>query len=222
MNPTQVALADLARQQPSSTRVFLRHGLDFCCGGRRTLAEACAKAGLDTEQIVHELEAAAASSGADVTHWDRRPPAELCAFIVSRYHEALRRDVPPLITAARKVERVHADKPAVPLGLADELDELWSEMQQHMMKEERVLFPMIRQGARGQQVFMPIRVMEQEHDTHAEHLARLRQLTHDFEIPAHACATWSALYRGLATLEAELQEHIHLENNILFPRASYE
>ena len=211
-------LADIARQQPSATRVFLRHHLDFCCGGRRTLAEACARAGLDPNAIVHEL-AAENEKPEDVT-WELRPQADLIEHILDRFHDGLRRDMPPLIAAARKVERVHADKPAVPAGLADELETFWAEMQSHMMKEENVLFPMLARGSRGPQVHMPVRVMEEEHDAHGEHLERIRALAYNFEIPSHACATWSALYRGLAHIEAELMQHIHLENNVLFPRAT--
>jgi regulator of cell morphogenesis and NO signaling len=203
-------IGDIAREQPSSTRVFLRHKIDFCCGGRRPLAEACKKLGLDAEQIARELEELGAKPEAKP-----QSPAELCQFIVTQYHDALRRDVPPLIDAARKVERVHAEKPAVPRGLADELDAFWEEMQQHMMKEERVLFPLLSRGAR-EQAAMPINVMLGEHDEHAVHLQRIRALTGDLQIPPHACATWSALYRGLALMESELMEHIHLENNVLF------
>jgi regulator of cell morphogenesis and NO signaling len=220
MDTLNTPIGDIARDQPSSTRVFLRHKLDFCCGGRRTLREACSRAGLDAEQIAREVEDAAAA--APETRWDLRPSHELVDHIVARFHETLRRDLPPLIDAARKVERVHADKPGVPAGLADELVEFWSEMQQHMMKEERVLFPMLRMGVRGAQVYMPVRVMEHEHDSHAASLARIRELTDDLQLPAHACATWTALYRGLVALEAEMMEHIHLENNVLFPRAGRE
>jgi len=217
MDTINTPLGELARSQPSSTRVFLRHRLDFCCGGRHTLAEACAKAGLDATQIARELEAEA--EGTNETNWAMKPQPELVDHIIERYHEGLRRDLPSLIGAARKVERVHAAKPAVPAGLADELEVFWGEMQSHMMKEEQVLFPMLRRGVRGPQVYMPVRVMEGEHDVHAEHLARIRQITGNLEIPGHACATWTALYRGLSHLEAELMQHIHLENNVLFPRA---
>jgi len=147
------------------------------------------------------------------------PLGELVDHIIARYHEGLRRDLPPLIAAARKVERVHAGKPAVPVGLTDELEVFWAEIQSHMQKEEQVLFPMLRRGACGPQVYVPARVMESEHDIHVEHLARIRQLTGHLEIPAHACATWTALYRGLQHVEAELMQHIHLENHVLFPRA---
>ena len=160
------------------------------------------------------------TSNADITRqWELRPQAELIEHIIAHYHEALRRDMPPLIAAARKVERVHADKPGVPTGLADELEAFWSEMQSHMMKEEQVLFPMLGRGVRGPHVHMPVRVMEDEHDAHGAHLAQIRALAGNFEIPGHACATWTALYRGLEHVEEELLQHIHLENHVLFPRA---
>lgn len=212
-------LGDLARDQPSATRVFLRHKLDFCCGGQRTLAEACAKAGLDPDAIAREL-ATEAAGPATAANWDQRSQSELVDHIVERFHEGLRRDLPPLIAAARKVERVHAPKPEVPRGLADVLDGFWADMQSHMLKEEQVLFPMIRRGMRGQQLYMPVRMMESEHDSHGVTLAQIRALTGDLQIPAVACATWRALYHGLEKLEADLMEHIHLENNILFLRAT--
>ncbi|HSN29262.1 MAG TPA: hemerythrin domain-containing protein, partial [Kofleriaceae bacterium] len=186
--------------------------------GRRTLAEACARAGLDASAIAREL--AAENTAPEDIAWELRPQAELIEHILERFHDGLRRDMPPLIAAARKVERVHADKPSVPAGLADELEAFWAEMQSHMMKEENVLFPMLWRGARGPQVHMPVRVMEEEHDSHGAHLERIRALAYDFQIPAHACATWTALYRGLAHVEAEMMQHIHLENNVLFPRAT--
>jgi regulator of cell morphogenesis and NO signaling len=212
-------LGDIAAANPTATRVFLRHRLDFCCGGQRTLAEACVRAGLDAEVISREI-ADEIARGDDPTRWESTSQHELADHIEQHYHAALRRDVPPLIEAARRVEKVHAAKPAVPAGLADLLTRFWDEMQSHMNKEETVLFPMLRRGARGQAVYMPVRVMQQEHDEHGHSLARIRELTGDFEIPAHACATWTALYLGLANLEAELMQHIHLENNILFLRAA--
>jgi regulator of cell morphogenesis and NO signaling len=220
MQPT-TTLSDLARANPSATRVFLRHRLDFCCGGRQTLAEACAKRGLDTASIVEELEQEASRGDSSPT-WDTRSQTELADHIESHYHAALRRDLPPLIEAARKVERVHAQKPAVPLGLADVLSEFFAEMQQHMMKEEKVLFPMLRRGAHGEAVYMPVHVMEGEHESHREQLIKIRELTGDLQIPPHACATWTALYHGLEHLEADLMQHIHLENNVLFSRATRE
>ena len=211
-------LGDLARINPASTRVFWRHRLDFCCGGQRTIALACEKAGLDPAAIAREIQLEATRDD-DEVGWEARSQAELADHIEARYHARLREDLPALIKAARKVERVHAEKPEVPVGLGDLLESLHDEMLDHMAREEKVLFPMIRQGARGEQVYMPVRVLEQEHNLHGEALARIRQLTGDLTIPAHACATWMALYRGLETLEQDLMQHVHLENNILFSRA---
>lgn len=216
-----MTLGDLAAADPSATRVFLRHRLDFCCGGKRSLADACAKAGLDPAEIIAELEREA-RRGDPPAHWERRSQTELADHIESHYHANLRRDLPVLIEAARKVERVHAGKPVVPTGLADVLTEFFAEMQSHMGKEEKILFPMIRRGARGEAVYMPVRVLEGEHDAHREYLIKIRELTADLQPPAHACATWTALYHGLDTFEAELMQHIHLENNILFSRATRE
>jgi regulator of cell morphogenesis and NO signaling len=218
---TSTPLGELARESPSATRVFLRHRLDFCCGGKQSLAEACAKAGLDPASVLEELEREA-RRGDDPPSWDQRPLGDLADHIEAHYHAALRRDVPPLIEAARRVERVHADKPGVPTGLADVLTTFLAEMEQHMAKEETVLFPMIRRGARGEAVYMPVRVMEAEHDAHSDRLREIRALTDDLRLPAHACATWTALYHGLETIEGELMQHIHLENNVLFDGATLE
>ena len=219
MQTIQMSLGDLATTRAGATRVFLRHKLDFCCGGRRSLADACRTAGLDPDAVASELEDEARRDDADTTRWDQRSQTELADYIEARFHATLRRDMPPLIDAARKVERVHAAKPGVPAGLAEVLVDFFADMQSHMQKEERILFPMIRQGAPAGAVGMPIRVMESEHDSHRANLARIVELTDDFQPPAHACATWRALYSGLATIKSDLMEHIHLENNVLFARA---
>jgi regulator of cell morphogenesis and NO signaling len=218
-NQSNQTLGDIAAANPVATRVFLRYGIDFCCRGQRTLAEACEQATLDAAGIAREI-AAEAERGDDDESWENRSLSDLADHIEEHYHAALRRDVPALIMAARRVEKVHAAKPAVPAGLADHLSRFWSEMQNHMEKEEAVLFPMLRRGALGPAVYMPVRVLQTEHEEHGHDLARIRELTGDLEIPPHACATWTALYNGLANLEIELMQHIHLENNILFLRAA--
>ena len=221
MATTTTSLGDLARANPSATRVFLRHRLDFCCGGRRSLADACESAGLSPGAILAELEREATRPGV-APGWEQRSLGELADHIEAQYHTALRRDVPALIEAARRVERVHAAKPAVPAGLARLLETFLGEMERHMAKEETILFPLIRRGARGEAIYMPVRVMESEHEAHGRQLAAIREITGDLKPPAHACATWIALYHGLAALEADLMDHIHLENNILFARATHE
>jgi regulator of cell morphogenesis and NO signaling len=210
-------LGHLATVHPEATNVFLRHRLDFCCGGGQKLSDACRTKGLDAAAVASEIAAAGVAHAPE--RWDTRPLKDLIQFIVSRYHEPLRLELPALVDAARRVERVHRDKPSCPHGLAAHLQRLDSELRQHMAKEEMVLFPAVREGTRGQQLHMPIRVMMQEHQDHGENLRRTRELTANLRPPREACATWRALYVALEKLESELMEHIHLESNVLFPRA---
>ena len=211
-------LADLATRTPAAVRVFLRRGLDFCCGGGASLSDACARAGLDPSDVAAEIEAEAGRDGDAAERWDLRPVEDLVEHILARYHEPLKADLPALAAAARKVERVHGSKPACPTGLADALEAFADRTLAHLAKEEQVLFPAIRRGLRGPALRMPISVMRGEHDDHGQALRTLRSLTGGYEPPPEACATWRALYDGLARLDADLLEHIHLENNVLFPR----
>ena len=215
MKPT-TTLADLATAHPSASRVFHRYGLDFCCGGRRPLAQVCEERGLDQVAILDEIgrESAAAEQ---TPRWDVAPIPELVAFIVSRYHDRLREELPQLIALAAKVEARHAEKATCPRGLAQHLTAVHENVLMHLAKEEKVLFPIILDGM-GRMAAGPIRVMEQEHDDHREGLMETRRLTTDFTVPPEACTSWQALYLRLDALEADLMEHIHLENNVLFPR----
>lgn len=210
-------LGQVAAAHPAATHIFLRHRLDFCCGGAQPLEEACHEAGLDPETVIAEIGAELADVSAE--SWEQKSPSELIDFILTRFHDALRRDLPGLLEAAEKVERVHAEKSSCPHGLFAHLQRMDAEIHQHLGKEEQILFPAIQGGARGPAIQMPIRVMMQEHEDHGANLGRLHELTSDFTAPPEACATWRALYSSLAKLEAELMEHIHLENNVLFPRA---
>lgn len=216
---TALTLGEIAINQPASTRVFLRHKLDYCCGGKKTLVEACKELGLDPKAIELEIKNELAR-GDDADKWEERSQSDLADHIEQHYHAGLRRDVPGLISAAARVEKVHAGKEAVPAGLAEVLTGFLQDMETHMRKEETVLFPMLRQGARGASVQMPIRAMLMEHDDHGATLNRIHQLTGNMELPAHACGTWKGLYEGLKLLEADLMQHIHLENNILFLRGA--
>ncbi len=209
-------LGSIATNHPQSTLVFLRHRLDFCCGGGKTLAQACVASKLDPAAVIQEIEAEGTVSAPE--RWDTKPLPELVEHILTRYHEPLREDLPGLIAAARRVERVHGAKPSCPVGLGDLLEELFDELEQHLVKEEHVLFPAIDGGARGGELHMPIRVMMQDHDDHGAALQKLRACATGYVPPPEACATWRALYAGLDKLESELMEHIHLENNVLFPR----
>jgi regulator of cell morphogenesis and NO signaling len=210
-------LGEMAVQHPAATRVFWRHKLDFCCGGQQSFTEACREAGLDEHAIADEIDREETRGDAPA-RWDERPLPELIDHIFVRYHEPLRRTLPVLVELARKVESRHADKATCPRGLAALLAEVESSVADHLAKEEQILFPLIKAG-RGAQAQMPIRVMYQEHEDHGANLHKIRALTNDLQEPEEACESWRALYASLRELEAELQEHIHLENNVLFPRA---
>ena len=167
--------------------------------------------------MIEELRAETTRPGVHV-EWNARTQDQVIDHILAHYHEPHREELPRLAAMARKVESVHRDKHGCPHGLADLLAEMGEELELHMQKEEQVLFPMLRSG-RGRMATLPIQVMENEHRDHGRNLERLRELTRGYDAPTEACGTWVALYLGLHELERDLMEHIHIENNILFPRA---
>jgi regulator of cell morphogenesis and NO signaling len=209
----ETPIGEIAALLPGATAVFRAFKLDYCCGGRETLASAVEKRGLSLAEIERLL-----------TALDQHPvmtpdePEEIIEFILLRFHETHRRELPELTQLARRVEEVHADHPRVPKGLAEFVNALAEELESHMRKEETVLFPMIRAG--HPMVAAPIAVMESEHEDHIAALTKLDAMTGNFEPPANACASWRALYAGLRKLSDDLKEHIHTENNLLFPRFS--
>lgn len=152
-------------------------------------------------------------TGADVP----QETGALIDHILTRYHETHRDDLASLLPLAERVEQVHAEDPEAPGGLARALAILAREMEDHMTKEEMILFPAMRAGG-GAGIEHPIAVMRADHDDHAGNIALIRQLTHDLTAPDHACGSWRSLYGGLAALFDDLAAHIALENDVLFPR----
>ena len=217
-------IAEIAAEYPSSIRVFQRFGIDFCCGGRRPVRVACEEQGLSFEALEQALNRAEAVPAAGVRDWTHEPLHALIDHIVTTYHMALRNDLPRLEAMATKVAGVHAAKSANLSRIQDCLGELSADLNQHMWKEELILFRAIRamesSGLHSSMgISAPISVMEHEHDHAGRLLAELRTLTDDYVAPEWGCGTVRALYRGLAELEAAMHVHVHLENNILFPRA---
>lgn len=213
VSPTDMSsqtVGALAASLAGATAVFRRHKIDFCCGGAVSLGEAAQKRGVSLDVLVQDLSAleGVAPDAPDET-------VALIKHILLRYHETHRRELPELIRLARKVEAVHRDNPAVPSGLADVLEETLASLTSHMMKEEAVLFPLMQNGHVPPG---PIGVMRAEHDGEAGHIRSLQELTHGYEVPDGACNTWRALYTGVEKFVTDLTEHIHLENNVLFPR----
>ena len=211
-------LADLACDHAGASRVFHRHHLDFCCQGGRTLAESCRAARVPVDAVLDELRRQC-SPVASSCDWRELPRAQLIAHIVEAFHADHRRELPRLEQLAEKVERVHSANEHCPRGLAAHLHGMRERLEQHMEKEERVLFPLLLAGADGV-ARMPIQYLVAEHDDHAADLRRTRELANDLVPPADACTTWRALCLGLAELERRVMEHVHLENHVLFPSAA--
>jgi regulator of cell morphogenesis and NO signaling len=206
------SLGDIAASLPGATAVFRRHKLDFCCGGSESLEQAARHRGLDLPAIETELASLASKSNPLPDSVE-----DLVQHILDRYHQVHRRELPELRALAQRVESVHADHPAVPKGLADVLVRMQGELESHMQKEEQILFPLMLAGG-SPMIVHPIAMMRHEHDEAGEDLKVVAELTGNLTLPAEACNTWRALYTGLAKFADDLTEHIHVENNILFPK----
>lgn len=222
-------LADLVTRNPALAEPLGQLGLDYCCGGRQTLARAASEAGLDladTLAVLSNADSQSTGRPSSEADWSAMTAAELVDHLESTHHAYLRRVLPQLGELAVKVARVHGANHPELVRVADVFMALRSDLEPHLMKEERVLFPLIRdlQTATTSPDFHcgslvnPIRVMLMEHDTAGELLAQLRSLTDGFTCPADACGSYTALYSGLAELEADTHMHVHKENNLLFPK----
>jgi regulator of cell morphogenesis and NO signaling len=215
----ETTVGKIATEYPLATRVFARHKIDYCCGGGVRLDEVCEKKGLNAETIIEDINKEIGISDTPEIQWDKAPLANLIDHILVTYHRPLDEELPRLEAMVRKVANVHGAKdPEMFSGILSVFLGLNNELVEHMMKEEQILFPMIKSG-QGAMAQGPVSVMMHEHDSAGAALTRLRELTNDFRVPQNACNTWRALWHGLAALETALHEHIHLENNILFPRA---
>ncbi|MCC6587165.1 MAG: iron-sulfur cluster repair di-iron protein [Bryobacterales bacterium] len=225
-------VAEIAANSLPAVRIFERLGIDYCCGGKRPLDEVCQEKGLDPAAVRNELDAAAGARQATDRDWTTAPLRELADHIVRTHHEYLKCEFQPLAERLEKVYRVYNERYGPTLtDLPEVYAGLRSELEMHMFKEERILFPAIAAieaaavtGTPAPRtpfgpLSNPIGMMEAEHDSAGQALARIREITGNFALPEYACVTYRALMSGLRELEQDLHLHIHLENNILFPRA---
>ena len=225
-------VSEIAAGSLAAVKVFERLGIDYCCGGKRPLADACRDKGYPVASVAGELEAAMTTAAAPARDWNSAPLRELIEHIVGTHHEYLRRELEPLGARLEKVYRVYNERYGDTLiGLPDVFAGVRSELEMHIRKEEMMLFPVIAAyesavlagsalpGTPFGTVGNPIRMMEAEHDSAGKALADIRTITANYSIPEYACVTYRSLMAGLQELEQDLHMHIHLENNILFPRA---
>ena len=231
MVSAETTVREIALQVPESTRLFERLKIDYCCGGNHPLAEACALAGVDVDNVMGMLAKVTQSFIPDNLDFQNAPLPELITHIVDTHHTFTKSEIVRLQALADKVLGVHGGNHPELIHLDELLTRLCAELSPHMFKEEQILFPYIvamseaesqrRPGPRAPfgTVNNPIRMMMMEHDSAGEILRELRVLTSDYKLPADACISYQTLYQALDNLEKDLHQHIHLENNILFPKA---
>lgn len=227
-NSSVQTVGQLVARRPEALRVLERYGVDYCCGGDRSVEEACRLAGADPAAVLDDIDRATATSGdSEKTDWLAARLCDLCDHIEQTHHAFLREQLPFLTDLFEKVVTAHGENHPKLVDARETFRELREELEPHMFKEERILFPAVRQteAANGPiqtpfgSVRNPIAMMENEHAGAGDALRRLRTLTDDYRVPDDACNAYRGLLETLQRLEADLHEHIHKENNILFPRA---
>lgn len=219
-------VGEVVAATPHAARVFERVGIDYCCGGRKALAEACAQAGVSLDEVVAAIGAEARSAPPAEVDWRAVPLDALIDHIEATHHVFTRSELARAEELAARVRRAHGEAHPEVLGALGTFLELRDELIPHLDREEQVLFPYVRAlAARAAArapfptVRMPIRAMDAQHEVAGDLLRRLRAQTSGYAAPAHACGTWRALWESFAALERDLHQHIHLESNVLFPRA---
>lgn len=211
--------------------VFRKYGLDYCCGGKKSLEEACQKKGLDAQKVKNELDDLDRMKP-DVQHdFDQWPLDKLIHYIVDKHHLYVAEALPMLFELTAKVARVHGEKHPELVQIAQIFDGVAKDLQMHMRKEEAILFPFLTRLSTTQNNGMPlptpvfgsvenpIRMMEAEHESAGVEMEEIRQLSQDYSPPTDACTSYRVLFAKLREFEQDLHQHVHLENNILFPKA---
>ncbi len=219
------AIGRIAADNPASVAVFERHGLDYCCGGKQSLAEACDRQGIVAEAVLAEILEIVNTSSVepeDAIDWTKQPLPDLVDHLLRTHHAYLHENLERLDVLADKVARVHGENHPELVSVRNVYGKFFAELSQHMRKEEMILFPGILR-IEGEDasfpIWQPIAVMESEHDQAGQDLAKLRELTGGYQVPEDACTSYRMLMDGLARMESDTITHIHKENNILFPRA---
>ena len=232
MITSETTVREVALQVPQSTRVFEKLRLDYCCGGNKSLAEACSSAGIDVDDVMEMLtEATQTSPEEDVVVFQDPSLPNLITHILDKHHVFTKSEMDRLQLLADKVLAAHGGNHPELIHLDELLTRLCADLKPHMFKEEQILFPYIIAMAKAASrqrdvpfapfgtVNNPIRMMMMEHDTAGDILREMRRLTSDYKVPADACISYQTLYQALENFEKDLHQHIHLENNVLFPKA---
>lgn len=218
-------VGELVAEDFRRAHIFSQFGIDFCCGGGKPLSVACERAEVEPDKVIAALEEAALV-GSREDELNQFPLGQLIDYIETTHHQYVRAKAPLLIEYSEKMVRAHGEHYAEIIPFAGWVRALIEELMPHLIKEEKILFPAIRALSQGQRsegcfghISNPINAMQHEHEEAGQILQKLHELTNDFTPPEYACTTWRVCYATLAEFEADLHKHIHLENNILFPKA---
>jgi regulator of cell morphogenesis and NO signaling len=223
-----MTLDEVMTAVPTAAEILRRYNLDLCCSGGMHLRDVLTRKDIDYDHVLDALSAPPASAkearaktaessesvGFDPSLADN---ATLISHIITRYHDRHRHQLPSLIQLASRVEKVHEKHPHCPKGLEALLEKIFSELTDHMQKEERILFPLLKNGTKAD-AEGPIAVMKEDHEDQIKAVSHLREITHNGVLPPEACRSWTSLYEQLAAFEEDLAEHIRIENEILFAR----
>ena len=232
ISPT-VRVGEVALELPQATRVFEKLKIDYCCGGDQPLSEACATAGVDVEKVIELIEQSGEiqGKGNGAPDLQRATLTDLIGYILDKHHVYTKDEMSRLEPLTEKVIAAHGTNHSELLAIRDLLRQLFMDLRQHMFKEEQVLFPYILEMERAATfnrslpssffgtVTNPIRMMMMEHDAAGEILREVRRQSANYTVPSDACISYKTLYEALEGFERDLHQHIHLENNLLFPKA---
>lgn len=211
--------------------IFVKYGIDYCCGGKKQLGIACTEKGLNTEGVIKELENRMSQNVDAETVFDEMSLSALADYIESVHHTYIRESIPVLFHYVEKVAHTHGGNYPELMAMRDTFTESMEDLQFHLQKEEKILFPYVRSLTHiketGETYYQPlfgtvenpIRVMTDEHDTEGSRFEKIRNLLNDYKIPPYACMSWRVMLQKLEEFEKDLHKHIHIENNILFPKA---
>jgi len=216
-------IGEIVSKDIRTANVFNKHGLDFCCGGKKTVKSACEEKGIDTADLLKEIDAVINESES-TRDYQSMALDELIDYIYDKHHNYIYEHGPMTAEFINKVARVHGENHPETIEIAKLFNGLLAELQQHMMKEEQILFPAIKRmltetDSIGSFINGPISVMQMEHDNAGEILKKMNALSGGYKLPDDGCNTFHAAYSNLKELEEDIHLHIHLENNILFPKA---
>ena len=231
-NVTGLTLSDIVTKNYKSAAVFEKFGLDFCCHGKKSIPEACKEKGVDAEEVLTQLEKLDENNSTErEEQYNQWELDFLTDYIVNVHHKYVREIIPVISAHAEKIASKHGENHPEVISIANNFSIVYKDLKQHMMKEEQLLFPYIKYLVKteknagiAEQPFFgtiknPIQMMELEHESAGNLLGEIRNLTNDYTPPAEACNTFKVYYKELKDFEEDLHKHVHLENNILFPRA---